>query len=1110
MIETIPAMGTTYAFEKGIDWIGSKMLNYQQRKRIAAIVAEYASEADCSSCSEITGPPFKDFFRISECIDNCINGNLTKRNIAKSFLGITSDDPEYDSAIIFVEEFVGKLLQEVQKVSQRDARALNSGIHMVNAAAEEGLIRLDSIEQSMGELMSDNHALHEGILRGLEEIASTTSPIERSRLENSHVDLLIRNIEAGYGELCDCVSQAEHCDKNGVAYAVLHAYFDLCIGRKPKDPKFNRGEFSDSTLLSLVGAAIASRDFLFANHIVTQALTDHEELLQLLNYLEANIKRTASNSEPMHISDSRWSSIVVLGNIELLLVRGHFQLYGEIIGNIPSFINPLSRSHCQILALQYESFYNPRSIDKARVEAYIKDAPSWSIDPVLIKDYVQKLDNVVALSDLSTLEMAFEDSPSMFSHSSERVKSLQCIKTGANDDELREIRDDAAHCEDYELAFLAVRALLRSSEDNREEVRSFLRIRGLLSKDIALFSIFFRELFEDASIEEYLQFESLYSDSFVYYLDGYEFFRNKDKGFSDCCMEKAISLIKQASLIPLHSFEWISYLIENNRQIELISLLDPAISCFSIESFRELIQYARIKKFPEFIVDKFIASYRASKDENKISAELLFDIAYYYDEVNKHQDIPRGSIKALKYAEESFEKASSLEAGCLAACESILVSQSVDQEILMYLQQADDSYADLWVARIKERDREYAVADSFLIRVLLRNDANMHAALELYWRIHGNEDTFKHDKVGTNCCVTLRLEGRKEIKEQVAFHELIAQPFKEGKQLFGMYNFSSKSSLYVAMRGRKIGDVVRYKRHNAQIVSIEHFPLIICREFFKHIEEFPHTKKYHFDSDDPDVFTQQLTSILKENEGALNYKKGLTLDDGSVMYLGIESGNVLHNWRQTEFTVGALLAQDCPFRRHPVGRLGQISSNDVYVLSLNAIVVLALAHLPSASLEKIQARSKITSSTSYRIKSDIEQWQKTLNDGAGFLALVDGKPNYYEYSEMDRDNTRELCVLILDFLEHCAVINPVVAEVQIEGESFFQLGEQVDIDTSRSLEYTFVTEDLVESQFIDEYGEMKRCTVLQLLKECDCSIDDQWKLIEKYKEWGADIPLDRK
>lgn len=62
MIETIPAMGTTYAFEKGIDWIGSKMLNYQQRKRIAAIVAEYASEADCSSCSEITGPPLKISF----------------------------------------------------------------------------------------------------------------------------------------------------------------------------------------------------------------------------------------------------------------------------------------------------------------------------------------------------------------------------------------------------------------------------------------------------------------------------------------------------------------------------------------------------------------------------------------------------------------------------------------------------------------------------------------------------------------------------------------------------------------------------------------------------------------------------------------------------------------------------------------------------------------------------------------------------------------------------------------------------------------------------------------------------------------------------------------
>lgn len=1108
MLETIFTAFTGHAFGKSMSWVESKALDYRQNRQINKTVARYASKAKRFSCPEVAKRLFSNLVRLDECVEHCIRGDLPRHRIVESFLGVTPDDPEYKAAMKFGEDFVDELIGVIRKPSHRDARALDSSISEVGANISEIIVQADAVDNSIKSLEAKSDARHEELLRHLENSKEGTQLKERRKLESSYIGVLIHDLEAGCCNLLDCLERAANCDKNETPYACLEAYINLCMGRHSGSLNPLPGDIDNEVAFALVGAAIAARDFSFACHIAESAIPDSGGLLHLLGYLEKCINEPSCVTEPLKLSDKRWLTFAMLGNIELILARGHFRLWGEIMKDGLPSMNPLSRAHSQMVALRYDGFFDAASIDGKRIESYVKDAPSWSADSSLIESYVNQLDGVASLCDLSDLEASLEDSPAMFRRSAERVKTLRRIKSGTTDVDLRAIRDEAERNGDSELVFLATQALLRNSEGNRDEALSFLEMSGLLSKDVAFFSIYFKEIFEHANAEEFLRFEKFYPESPVYYLCGFEYFKGIEEGFARACMEKAIDLIKANSMIPTGSYSWVSYLIGEGRKSELLGLLKPAFPYFPTIVLCDFMQYARLEKLPEAIVDELVVSLKDSGRADTHSPEFLFALARYYDEAASQRDTPQGSLKAFEYAERSFAEMPSIEAACMIAYEAILIPQDVKPEVLSFLQQSDTSVADLWVARLKARDGETAESDAYIIKVLLRDDICLHDALGLYWTVHDNDNGPACERVALNHVVTLRLEGHSGAVEQVAFHETAIKPLDEGKRLFGIRHYSIKSNAFFIMRGKRVGDIVRFEKRNARIESIEPLASRICAEFFKNVEETPYAKMYKVDTDDPDVFVEQLTQMLKENEPPFSYVTGVPLGDGRVLHFGIESGNVLHRRHQVEFTVEVLFGQNCPFRRYPFGRCGQKSSDETYLLSLNAVIVLALSGLSGQALEGVLACSRIASTTYRRIKEDIGRWQEDIDKGVGHLSLENGKPAFCEYDEAGRDNLRDLGVTILDFLDQFTIVDPVAVEVQMEGVDALQSGERIDIDTARALGYTFVTEDLIEARLIDVNGVMKRCTVLQLLKECDCSVDDQWKLIEKFKEWKADIPLD--
>ncbi len=1075
------------ASKLGLSSLLDKIKSCKKNRKLHQIREDYLTRSTFVSFQQA---PLSDLFQnnalCEELIAHCHKGDLAKSAVVNTFLYSSKEAPS-EGRFFDAEKLVGNFFDEVAAVI---LQPIDKKDEPLSAAIQEGIAETRELQSDVQQSYKQMEAKVDALTASLTE-----------QLGFSSLTLLINAVEDGSVLFADFESAVETDKSNSVSGKYLSVYLSLCKG---ENPCFDISDFKvigTPLASSLASLAISTGQF----NTAVCVLGLYDEGANCAKAVGEIIDNPNINEETNRYeiaADSPFLPFACVLNAELAFMNKAYVIADDQFALCEGRLNPVAKCHSDISRICKAMQYSLTSISPDDVRNFAGDFPLWG-STSLKHEYGEILE--VAL-DLIGETSAAEIISSLPEEALQHLPNAQLqteISTCDDIDRLRHLCEKSLRKQLFPAFFTCAEELISKDPSCTLWLKQLVEkeAENVLVSNFLFFLFYVDKLNPCVSYEEYKYYESCYRNDPRFHLHAYRLFKSSNPEEACSHIEMALSLMSAGQTLPCpdYSREWVCYLHENERDFQVIDLVRRFAPVIPARAFKS-IAFAIEEPLDKSVLAREL--FELLEQSENDDPELTCLLAQY------HGFVANDQLKALKFAKLSFKKRPSLDAARSLAYASLGLSLDIPEEVEQYALNQKSTELDMLIAEHYRREKKDSKADYLLKRAIFDNRPDSHRAIAAYGCSHlSDAEKEKPTKIDHNTCACL--ENKESGQLVVAFHSESDLIPSEGVNALGMQNYTTASPQYLAMRDHAVGDRVQLGSEYWEVVDVNNVDDVIGKKTMEIIAEDPSTVVFSSPDGDIEDVIRQISEYMEEHKQQSNvYSDGIRVNDGTVVFLGIETGCALYPIKPFEFILNVLKGDDVPFRRIEMGFSSPMTGKETFLLSYNAIVLLAALEELGVDCDPIMSRCSITTSTKKRLQLDIQDYSDSLY-GAGKMVSVDGRATLLQYDAAAKQELSAICANTLGFLNKLKQVE--LAQIDKLPSSFPFLDQNTlgDMETARQGGMFYVTEDCFQALFSDiSESAPQRCSLYSLLIALGMRGAALFALPKAMHQWGADPYVD--
>lgn len=1063
IFENIPLFGWI------IETLGDNALNIlvgkQKARKIRKLLRQQTARASMLPLLPEVVQKLRDKHHVDELIINCCGTRLETSKIASLFMyGNMNARIEDELTFSFLENLIEDIVSIASESSSDEVISMQ--IETRRSAAE--------LKDSISSLMSNGWALLSRRVGDLEKGAISLEEFER-----------------------DFEDRPESYTREYVL-----AYSRGCKGLPPK--RTTIPTISNNLAASLASVYFAAELYDQCIDVLQRAEGETDNIQFAVEQVKKGLFDLGPLSEEGLPENSPFAPFALCLNAELAYSAHSVLQASDFFELLGGRINPLSLAHKRIVWLWRHLLFQEFDDMEGAICSYCNDIPSWGSSS-LLEEYALPLGLALEEQGPETFETY---------QKTEKLKIVEpYIVANAMTAKLREASDCSQIVEickwaienNHLLVYIegCHKRLSIDPQSKNELFKDFLDNIVIIKENYLGFSFFVNYLNPNIRYEDYISLGSNYQEEPRFHLEAYEKYAvSREEAIGH--IEQAIELMKNSPREPCLNlaYIWIPYLVRNKRDEEILEIM----SRFS-RHLPGFFYQPLLKVVLESEIDEGVESSLLEQLENSSVKDpkiFVYLARYHFTKDNE--------LDALRCAMKSFRMKENMDAALIAFQMHLVLNMDIPKELAEYIREADTPETNFLFSEFETKRSNPEIADVYSIRAILQNGGFGGNALVRYMNRHvGGEEPEDPIVVKPQTYVVLKSTHNNE-EVEVLFYENSKVLPSEGMTALGAKHYSTSSPNYVELKSRSVRERVSFESQEWTIRSISWIDAFFCRRAFSYLVDSGNCKVLTFDESEGTTLVEQLAAQLKEldysNSNIDKYSDGIKINESIVFYLGIEIGNKLFSKNQFGFTAAVVKNPNLVFRRAADNIAELADCGEDYLLSYNAIVILAMLDLLPEAKERIAVRSSVTSSTKNRLIDDIRQLLHDQDASPGSLIMVEDSPVFVEYAEEELIEVRHFCAEALDILDKLSVLEPVDSINLSPFFSFLGTSTCQDISTAKAGSKLFVTEDITQAQFIDLEEGVKRCSLYALFEGCGYGVLAGATLGLQYHNWNAQPVID--
>lgn len=1048
------------ALSRAIDWGKAKISDYNRQKAIKELLDQTRMRAAMTRSSINLAAKFEDNNLVEELLAHHELMDITKTEIIARFLG----DDHDEAATIFIGEFYDALgdITDIKETSLAGRKTLET--------SEEICSKVGEIHQELARTVADEGAQ----IALLEEILKI---VEAERISVDRIHELAKTADGS------------------VASAYLAAYYALCTGGSVSFAALQPIKGNDALAFGLASIALSARR---ADDVVSALKLCSSDASGVAAAALKLLEGPKQISEPVEavVPAGSGTAFVELISFEYFYGLGAFQSANDLSESTDIAWNPIAAEERELSRLGAACLINSPEIPDMTFMA-IKRYRQW-----FPKRFINQLKTAlsVALSTLSDEQAAamIEAMPEELQEFAQDEEKERALMTCTNVACASRIMTWAEAKRNHVLLIDASIKMMGLDESRRREiVEAFERCKAWAFPTAGALDVYVSRIEPRITYEKLLDYGRGLEDEATFHLTAYKTQKDTNPEIAKHHIERAIELMKSTSgeLDLLNSSTWVPYLVKNERSEELKDLVKEVLPIAPREYILPFFSAVASCQDSDALLNNLVYSMMNSDFRDPRTAEIIA----------RHLSSTGQTELAGRVALAAFKKAPSETLAGIAAQWMSKSSIGIDDDIVRYAERADTAQMNLLIANHADDNGMRQKRDTYLIRAAFGGGEISSRALGFYAiRNAGSKETDKTpSEIGPDTYATLLSDdGRERTLVFLSDREAVKSEGAEGPA--GMV-FSVQSDEFLQCRGLHVGNSSSLEGEGFSITEVGAAETILMRTGFRQLSNSPGSTTF---TGSPEELFEKIGELAKANASRIErYKNGVETESGTL-YFGIETGNVIGLSRQLEFTVGAICNSDLPYRKHPLSRNSPMSSDSRFLLSYNALVILALLSPAKEVICAIQERCVVTESTAKRLEKDARALADEPYNGTGKLGHDGDHPVLYEYNDESKRYVKEKSTPILNLVERVAAIAPSLSSSSSELENVLTDNEVVDIQTAADNELVYVTEDILEAELIDAIASTRRCSIALMLLCLGCFDYVAKDYLNKMTEWGAEPILE--
>lgn len=1060
-MDDIASSAAGEALSKLINWGAAKITDHKKRRAIGKLLDETTIRASMTSSSIDLVKKFKDKYRIEELLAHHKLEDKSKADTIATFLGEEADD----EATFFVGEFYNE-------------------VTAIMATADESLANRKTLE-IVEETKSDIKALRAEVEKTAADVTAQIVLLEE----------IIKQLESGEFEVKQIIELAKAA-AGTLASHYLQTYYALCTNTSASFATINTIKGNDSLALALASIALSAERADDVAVALKLCSFDTSRLSKAIRKLLEEPTRISGQTEIKIPEIEEATAFVNLVNFEYIYSRNAFQAAADFADNSEIAWNPIAAEKRALSNLVAASMVNSSDILFLTRRTLDRHRP-WFPEP-LNSQFKTALAIALIRLDAEQVRACVEVMPKELSQFAQDEGKKLALRECADIKVATAISTWAEARQNHVLLINAAIKMHELDETQKPEIiKMFKRCKAWAFPTMGALDLYASFLDPDISYDNYCDYGRGKENEAPFHLVAYKKFRNKNPEIAEKHIARAIGIMKSEAGAPdlLNSYIWVPYLIENDRKKELEDLVEsilPLAPCDYVMAFLSAIANCPDS---EELLDHFIVSMVNSDFRDPRTAELIA----------QHLSAKRQIELAGRVALAAFKKAPSEVLAGISAQWMIESSLDIDDDIIRYAEETDTTQMNLLVANLSNENGMPQKRNTYLLRAAFDNSEASARALLLYaiWNTGNKEEYITPNEIGPDTYAALvSSNGDKRKLVFLSNHEAVKT---EGASGPAGTVFSTQSNEFLHYRGLRVGDMITVDDEKLTISELASAEQSLMRAGFK---ELPGSPGGMVITGTPEEMLDKMVELMKDNSPRIDvYLDGLSTESGTL-YFGIESGGIINSTRQLEFTIETVCNQNLPYRKYPISKNSPLTSESRFMLSYNALVVLALLNPPDEIIDAIHSKCVVTASTAKRLKKDAQTLADEPYDGSGRIGYDGESPVFYEYNDESKRYTREKSLPIIDLIKGIRKVRPSLANPNTEMVGVLTDNEIIDIQSAAADDLIFVTEDILEAQIIDQFGLTNRCSISSMLLSFDYVEYVLREYTNRMVDWGAEPALE--
>lgn len=1074
--------------------VGSKIMHIARggatNKRLKDITEEYKARSFGTPSTELSPQVFDDKIRIDEIIAHCKRGTLADEELASLLINNDKTIPVEDTAAReFAIEYINAVKDALFESLSPDSQAIVAAIRgeVANSAYGAKSPSLSNTAMQFDELGARLWAI----------------PDDESALI---LELLFQNGWIASAPIRNLKISTEN--SKSLAARFLHVYACICMDAPVQLEHLAPLLDNDFLLSRLAEVAISAGDYNLALDILTYSPSDTNDIETAVKHVIAQEPSFGPLSEKKIDEDYPFLNLALLLSAEYSYRLGNYLSVGYHLETFSLITNPLFDCHA-LIAGQYERIIRNASSDNTdSIDNLLSAIPEWA-GSALLREFETCIHFCMDGMRLGTIQECIERHATRYPDLKHEIDYYASVNCADGISPVMEALDWANQNQRIGLFESAMEKMLSMDSSQAPYFKDLLAEEAWLQTDAQILCVFMDSAPGLLTIDEFEKYLQIYPAHPLLHLTGYSYFKETDPAFALEQIETAITHMKMnpSSSMFRKSNEWIAYLYENNRQHEIPEIVIDILPQIRARELDMFIRAINAHDLHGKLLDEMLMSLKG-KEIIDPESNLLLANHYFFG-----QDEQRSLLFARYYACKAFKAKQTLQAATIIIQSGIGLHLDLHADAIELLKVKDNSLSNLLLAISEEYEGDTARRDIYFKRSILQQGDNSSEALYRYGMsllMEPSDETLLVDKVRPDIWVSLSNENDETL--EYVFHGESDCVSQEGCESYGAYHYTANSETYLQLMGKKATDKVCTRDGEFTIDKIAPAKAFFINRWSQEAEDRPDVKMLQLDPDNPKDMISKIKDSMPGADMSTILEEGLQLDDHRL-FLGIESGTLLIHRPQLEYTLPVLFDPNIPFWRSSRGFNDKSdikmahTANRVFLLSYNAIVLIAQLNLNPSLFDSLAKSAVVASSTARRLYKDARQFAEIPQKTVGQLIAVDDELAFAEHNDVSKEDFRKNALSIIDTLSELTQISPVVSleadMAVLSAASTLSPVFALDINTASANNMVYVTEDKMHADLLDTDEGIGRCSVQYLLQALGTDMDTMFHAIERYKKWSA-------